>query len=579
MEQKTIVDMHAEYHWELVDSKTGIVKQTVTCTNMILDSWIDELSGKNSCSSGRIYIAVGTGTALPAKTDTALSHSLGSTEITLTNSAFLADSVTELTFRGTFGETAVVGNLAEFGLARESFIRTRALITDSEGNPITIQKTDADILNVSIKLAVRLDSGSPGITLIRCQQLLGAIDADRSLAGIELAAHGNSPDEIVKPQTQAYAQHLDSGLLYRISRILGVRDSASTQLSFMVDSLPELSFTRAIYRDFLTYYGPRLAAVLDYVNDSSVSSWQGFLRWESRILASTDSNLPNGYSTLIKAIWLENYSLWISFPNSTLYPSKSMTFEFTGDGGSDEFSVNIPELETEGAVVSIDGVVQDPSTYAFSGKNFNLAQAWRSLDNRFVTHSGEYYANPGTSSSNQGYLGVPLTFPQSVMTIGRPDDSESVLFQNRTWDFKEPVTVNTFANTLIYNNHSGTPFPTAILEYSTDSINWIEAARLELSYNKLETKTFNPITARYWRLSGAPLAARQDHWYGMIASGKNGYTGVFCAFDNVQPWLKFNTAPAAGAVITVTAKCAYPMKNANWRVDSIVTDIAVERGE
>ncbi len=125
-------------------------------------------------------------------------------------------------------------------------------------------------------------------------------------------------------------------------------------------------------------------------------------------------------------------------------------------------------------------------------------------------------------------------------------------------DFKEPVTVNTFKiieKSLAYWSGSGSM--SVKLEYSDDNASWQTIYNHTFSsiYEIACNETFDPVTARYFRLSTNSLYTLYTNTIPNVLLG-------YCT-----PGLVFTTPPPDGASIEMDCKIDRPMKNENWVLD------------
>lgn len=140
--------IHNRFDIEVVDAKTGEIKQRAYAENIILDAyWAWLASSTNSIS----YIHYGTGTGTPVASRTSLFTFAGFS---------YADKVAYTNKRGVFSykqkgiilETAAVGKtITEIGIAygtAAANLVTHAMLKDMNGNQISIVKTDTDIINL-----------------------------------------------------------------------------------------------------------------------------------------------------------------------------------------------------------------------------------------------------------------------------------------------------------------------------------------------------------------------------------------------------------------------------------------------
>jgi hypothetical protein len=132
----------------------------------------------------------------------------------------------------------------------------------------------------------------------------------------------------------------------------------------------------------------------------------------------------------------------------------------------------------------------------------------------------------------------------------------------QVYDFITPKTVNTFTSRNMDPSYEAPPLE---LYSSDDGENWVLRGTLT---KPNQTITFDAVAARFWKLDKC-----------ISPTGVVNETGICGAFDKVTPGIHFNTPPANGAAITVTASCEYPIKNKNWRIDPMVLDLTIRRGQ
>lgn len=155
---------------ELVDAKTQKVKQRLEFKNLLTDVALNSL-GAGTWSLGNLvqYMGVGTGSTVPAVTDTTLVSQVARTNF---NQGFadvsgFGPSNTYVYYRivRVFIETEANGNLTEVGMFQTNVagtMFTRQLLKDGTGTPTVITKTSADQLRITYeyRLAVPItDNG------------------------------------------------------------------------------------------------------------------------------------------------------------------------------------------------------------------------------------------------------------------------------------------------------------------------------------------------------------------------------------------------------------------------------------
>ena len=136
--------------------------------------WFDNLitnQGLNQMGTGGYLTAcqVGSGSTSPAFTDTALGSYVAGTS-TIQSSAGSASSTTPYVIKRTntyrFGEGAAAGNLSEVGVGTTTTtgnLFSRALITDSNGDPTTITVLANEFLDVTYQLQMIPPTGDTSV--------------------------------------------------------------------------------------------------------------------------------------------------------------------------------------------------------------------------------------------------------------------------------------------------------------------------------------------------------------------------------------------------------------------------------
>lgn len=142
--------IHNRFDLEVIDVRTGKVRQRACAENVICNQlWTRLLAGYVYFS----YIHYGTGSGTPSSADTALFSFLGcGTVAEATESLDLPGCAYALRKQIQLSETAAVGeSLTEVGIAygtAANSLCTHAMLQDMNGNQISIQKTNTDIINI-----------------------------------------------------------------------------------------------------------------------------------------------------------------------------------------------------------------------------------------------------------------------------------------------------------------------------------------------------------------------------------------------------------------------------------------------
>jgi hypothetical protein len=552
MNTKIGMSIHNEFKFKVVDAKTGEVKQEAISHNMVLDGFFTNIC--QAYVSGRyiqkFWIGQGTGTLDPTRTK--LFTYLFNKAVTAEDSAILDEGLNRKIYKVTLTELESVGLISEIGLgdsgSTSSYrIFTHSLITDSEGNPITINKTNADILYITATVWSKITS-PPESTL---KFIRAFTFSEGSLYSTDVT------DANAKPGAVA-ATYSSCPL---INASLTAYSLTYSYISAYISALTKPLHTQGAGAGPVGISGPTNLTALAAVGMTQTSISNTVVRCTTSQVLSTSGN-PGEGSVLIKSILIGQIGL-VTFPNHDVYPPKALTLTATASGSDTEFNFPIAELMVAGAQVYVNDVLQDPSTYTFNGKNFEYAQAWSSQDNEYIKSYGP------VRSLSSGAIRYQPVYPARV-SVGNGNLNYIAYIPSGTpgvpwvWDFQTPKAVNCFANGYLQLTTSAGKL---VLESSDDELTW--TARATLS-NAVSIVNFETVTARYWRVKGNLGVVSET-----IIYNTKGFLG---AFDEKKPQLVLDNPPAAGAVVKVVANCEYPMKNVNWRIDPIVADITITRG-
>lgn len=142
--------IHNRFDIEVVDAKTGEVKQRAQAFNVICDNlWTQLLQGNRYF----LYIHYGNGTGVPSTNDTKLFGFLGYGALHDAEKKWTvkADGA-HVTGSIKLDETVAVGEtLTEVGIATSTSatsLCTHAMLQDMNGNQVSILKTETDIINI-----------------------------------------------------------------------------------------------------------------------------------------------------------------------------------------------------------------------------------------------------------------------------------------------------------------------------------------------------------------------------------------------------------------------------------------------
>lgn len=144
------LNIHNRFDIEVIDASTGEVKEKAEAYNIIKNNLWSRLFSKNTWFN---YIHYGSGEGVPDPTDPGLFHEIGNGAVGGTTvKSFPAEGYAYCRKSIQLAPTTAVGStITEVGIgfdAGVSSLCTHAMLQDMNGNPISITKTDTDIINI-----------------------------------------------------------------------------------------------------------------------------------------------------------------------------------------------------------------------------------------------------------------------------------------------------------------------------------------------------------------------------------------------------------------------------------------------
>lgn len=172
--------IHNRFDFEVVNVYTGKVKQTAQAENVICNNLWTQLLKPASYFN---YVFYGEGSGTPSPADTSLFSHIGYKQITKgtdTYNSYTVDFETGICSRKALVQLeaaeAVGRTISEVGIGygtNSSNLCTHAVLKDMNGNPISIQKTDTDVINIYVTIYVhfeRLGYDNNTIFLFKCRR-------------------------------------------------------------------------------------------------------------------------------------------------------------------------------------------------------------------------------------------------------------------------------------------------------------------------------------------------------------------------------------------------------------------------
>ena len=191
MNKELRAKIHNKFEIEVIDAKTGRVKEKAQAFNVICNQLWSCLIASSSVNYAR-FIHYGSGTGTPATSDTSLFTFAGYKEATSAGGSadYTNGVISSIRYIQLAASEAVDTTISEIGLAygtASSNLVTHAMLQDMNGNPISIHKTDTDIINIYSTMYLHYNVNSSDFELCRgglTNALLGVSTTD--LNGLQI---------------------------------------------------------------------------------------------------------------------------------------------------------------------------------------------------------------------------------------------------------------------------------------------------------------------------------------------------------------------------------------------------------
>jgi hypothetical protein len=505
--------IHNRFDVSVVDAETGFEKQTAVAYNVVTDNFFRSRllgSPRGRTEDLLTYMSFGSGSGVPVKTDTTLFTHVGRKYVTTLGTVFdYPTSYTQKRIRLEATEN-VGANITEVGLEASYrgtfdnyyYLMTHAMLQDSEGNQISILKTDTDVIYIT--------------ATFYCTTTLS----------------GFGEGAIYPP---ADKNMLTNWIL------TGTMDSNLMFSRFPLSSSIELE---------QKFHGSKSNGL------SSGTGNMDTLRLDAPVITFLDTEYNN---QIIKHIGIPGAGA-VTFPNHDIFPPYAVNQIAlgTGDGISTAFSLKAPLIMSGSETIIVNGVQQvkdvdytidyesncgdwyeNYHSAAFSCKDTNIA-----------------FGNLKTITPSSNYYRDPLAWWSFYDNTFYPSYCEVTSEIPILIDFKEKKECNTLKIELI--SIPTTQLDNLVIEYSDDGVVWDRVSSTRTN----QIWKWNVVSARYWRvyiqnyswiysLSNSPVT-RDGKSYG-------------CSFflGKTVPGLKFTSPPAEGASIEASYSLEYPFKTAN----------------
>jgi hypothetical protein len=532
------------YKIELIDSRTGKIKQEGSfhniITNMAKRMLVYAVGTDQGFEFGWYnnllkYLRCGSGTNTPTAADTDLGSLLWSDYFTGEQSevSWPTPNTAKSSCTYTIPASATyVGTVTEIGLYPRTLpnwagnvkegigsLCAHALLTDSEGQLISFEKTDLDILKITVTVEVTLTTNSSDFILFN--KPLPLLNFVSSRNGFKV----NWP--------------YGSFEVRRFSK--DIIDNTPIE-SYDVPTVIDQGFTNG-YK---------------CTNDDTRLG----ITWPKARLASTVITSERYYTGLA----ITGLGGW-KLPNANIFPQYTISNIpiGTGDGSTTQFlnplsyfKKNTDKVYKNGVLLTrdVDYIINNisnvnrlPEIAAFAG---------------LIPNKVKYTGTKDTSNMSTVPLLIGSIKPTNLQSNEVPtgfNNSAPIAFE-----YAEPVTLNYFIASNLRSVSGGgyrvvDSATTFTLEYSNDGETYETAV---VATGATFVVDFAPITAKYWRIITNQNAARTIYAPWESTDSERGFMSV----GYRDPYITFTVAPAENDVLTMEVEMDIIMKNSNFVIDA-----------
>ena len=508
------------YHLELIDSRSGEKKQEVDTSNVFTIGWWNAaLYNYGSAGAPRFVtnIYLGSGSGTPAESDTAMFKNLwniGSDSETRT--ADVENKSIHVVASASFPATSsYVGTITEVGIWSSTcgggsswptpVMMTHALLKDAEGNPISITKSDTDILKVTVVLDISYSVSSPWtlnkypgylLSVVRSSVLRNQwmnVYFSLGTTSQEPRNYGNNYGLYHYPQPTAFLGST------------GSMNKATKKMTFpTARNEVAAGSTRPIYYNYAMFTG------FCYVALPNPDIFPSYMVSGIRI-GTGDGNatqFPNPMNYYVK----DTETIYKN--GNALVRGTDYTIDYRNNHN------RLPELAPTKNAKLTGGVELAAATY--NGHKQMLFQ-------RMINNVNAYLIDP----VSVGWTDV------APLTIEFEDSGDVNTFFIPSWVVTGVIT----------------------LSHSADGETWTQACQVNHTSGTANTETFSKVNAKFWKIEGTNTKWTTHNFTTDVMTDELflGYVG--------DPYITFTEAPADGDVITMDVEMDRPFKNGNFVID------------
>jgi hypothetical protein len=499
--------------------------------NIVLSSnFVNSLYGGYGCR----VCQLGSGSGIPSSSDTSLFNFLFKVydEGNYSTKTLEEENKNEFTYKFVFpASSSYVGTITEVGLAATNrnndngYLITHALITDSEGNPISVEKTAIDEIIVTVKFVI--ERPDPSTSKQKWSFSIGKFRDANSF--------GKSGSYMF---TDSYTQILYSFLL--------------SGLHFDVDQQQS-----------------------NQKNEACADSGT-MIKSESTVSCTAEWASTNSFVGFVNSIIVgRNKEFRIQFPNTSVFPVRQLEniAVGTGDGITTDFVPEIPLWIEDTEIIYVNGVAKQRGVDYLVDSVSNLSKKYEYSLGNFVKRFVEY--SKTRDSLWCGEFGIPfsgVSYPVHMLSFSKPivieydyEDSFSSkvnMIKTGSWNRNEDTWTIPRGTSLVFETSSdGTTF-SEIYRVTTTSNG--RTSFPDSGFVNVEEQ----LSVRFLRIrielpEGTDLSDYED--CNLYLSGSSNYLDRSTFLGYVGEYsIRFIEPPEEGAIITASLGIDRPYKSSNF---------------
>ena len=535
MDAKIKMSFNNRYHVELIDSSTGKVKQSGDFHNLVVNNFLTSITctPNQSTTTGTLggyhgmmhFCAIGNAVNAPSSSDTSISTIGNKVDYTSQEFEWLDNYTGRNTCVYTFpANSTYVGTVTEIGLYNtKGLLTTHALLTDSEGQQISFEKTDLDILEITVSVELTLNAVSNGFKLFNrpgiVYNVLYTIDNSDMFA-----FHG-------------YYGYMNLVRFYADLEYDVVHPRATPTIDYKIE----------------------YAATNNRIGTTgAITTNTGFVEYPAGRVPSTEVTSERYY----KAIAVPGIGYW-KLPNEDIFPTYNISGIpiGTGNGSTTQFNNPLSYFKANTDKVYKNGVMLT------RGVDYTISN----IGNALALPELSDFIAPTKVLSNEVYSGDFLAY------LIEPSTRNDAALYNKPYafsnanplyiEYNEDITFNClkctnnlgyYANNRRYTVPTGTIF---YVDYSLDGEVYVEVGSTTLTSGGQFICDFPDTAAKYWRI-------RTSLEHTVFLESRSITADSFLFFCKKDPYITFNEAPAEGDVLTMDVGMDIIMKNSNFVVES-----------